>query len=35
MTRYVWRVGALAELPPEEVARYVAPTVQRYLSRKL
>ena len=35
MTRYVWRVGALAELPPEEVARYVGPTVQRYLSGKL
>jgi AcrR family transcriptional regulator len=35
MTRYVWRFGALAELPPEEVARYVAPTVQRYLSGKL
>ena len=35
MTRYVWRIGALAELPPDEVARYVAPTVQRYLSGKL
>jgi AcrR family transcriptional regulator len=35
MTRYVWRIGALSELSPEEVARYVAPTVQRYLSGKL
>jgi len=35
MTRYVWRFGALAELPPDEVASYVAPTVQRYLSGKL
>ena len=35
MTRYVWRFGALAELSPEEVARYITPTVQRYLSGKL
>ena len=35
MTRYVWRIGALSELSPEEVARYVGPTVQRYLSGKL
>jgi len=35
MTRYVWRNGALSELSPEEVVRYVAPTVQRYLSGKL
>jgi AcrR family transcriptional regulator len=35
MARYVWKVGALAELPPEDVARYVAPTIQRYLSGKL
>ncbi len=35
MTRYVWRIGALAELSTEEVARYVAPSVQRYLSGKL
>jgi Tetracyclin repressor-like, C-terminal domain len=35
MTRYVWQFGALAELPAEEVARYVAPTVQRYLSGRL
>jgi AcrR family transcriptional regulator len=35
MARFVWRVGALARLPSEEVARYVAPTVQRYLSGRL
>ena len=35
MTRYVWGIGALSELPAEEVARYIAPTVQRYLSGKL
>ena len=35
MTRYVWRVGALAEVTAEEVARYVAPTIQRYLSGPL
>ena len=35
MTRYVWRIGALAELSTEEVSRYVAPSVQRYLSGKL
>jgi AcrR family transcriptional regulator len=35
MARYVWQVGALAELPPEDVVRYVAPTVQRYLSGTL
>jgi hypothetical protein len=35
MTRYVWGIGALSELPAEEVARYIAPSVQRYLSGKL
>ena len=35
MMRYVWRFGALSELPPEEVVRNVSPTVQRYLSGKL
>ncbi len=35
MTRYVWRVGALAEIDAADVARYVAPTIQRYLSEPL
>jgi hypothetical protein len=35
MTRYIWRVGALAHLAPGDVARYVAPTVQRYLAGRL
>jgi AcrR family transcriptional regulator len=35
MARYVWQVGALAQLPPEDVARYVAPALQRYLSGRL
>lgn len=35
MTRYVWRVGALADLTPQQVARYVAPTIQRYLTGPL
>jgi AcrR family transcriptional regulator len=35
MARYVWRVGALAEVTPDEVVRYVAPTIQRYLSGRL
>lgn len=35
ITRYVWRVGALADLTPEEVAKHVAPTIQRYLSGPL
>ena len=35
MTRNLWGIGALSELPAEKVARYIAPTVQRYLSGKL
>jgi AcrR family transcriptional regulator len=35
MARYVWQVGALASLPSEDVVRYVAPTIQRYLSGRL
>jgi hypothetical protein len=35
MTRYVRRVGSLSELSPGEVSRYIAPTVQRYLTGKL
>jgi AcrR family transcriptional regulator len=35
MTRYVWRVGALAELSNEEVVRYIAPTIQRYITGAL
>ncbi len=35
MARYVWQVGALHQLPSEDVVRYVAPTVQRYLSGRL
>jgi hypothetical protein len=32
MTRYVWRVGAIADLSAEDVARYVVATIQRYLN---
>jgi Tetracyclin repressor-like, C-terminal domain len=35
MARYVWRVGALAELDRDQVVRYVAPTIQRYLTGRL
>jgi AcrR family transcriptional regulator len=35
MARYVWRVGALAELDRDQVARYVSPTIQRYLTGRL
>jgi AcrR family transcriptional regulator len=35
MTRYVWRVGAIAELGAEDVSRYIGPTIQRYLSGPL
>jgi AcrR family transcriptional regulator len=35
MTRYVWKVGAIAQLPPDEVVRLIAPTVQKYLTGKL
>ena len=35
LLRYVWRVGALADLPSAEVVRAVGPAVQRYLSEPL
>jgi AcrR family transcriptional regulator len=35
MTRYVWKVGAIAQMPPEDVVGYIAPTIQRYLTGKL
>jgi AcrR family transcriptional regulator len=35
MARYVWRVGALAELDRDQVVRYVAPTIQHYLTGRL
>jgi hypothetical protein len=35
MARYVWRVGALAELHRDQVVRYIAPTIQRYLAGRL
>lgn len=35
MSRYVWKVGALAELPSERVIALVAPTIQRYLTGSL
>jgi AcrR family transcriptional regulator len=35
MARYIWRVGALAELDRDQVVRYVAPTIQRYLTGRL
>lgn len=35
MTRYVWRVGVLADLSPEEVGILIAPAVQRYLTGPL
>jgi AcrR family transcriptional regulator len=35
MARYIWRVGALAELDRNQVVRYVAPTIQRYLTGQL
>lgn len=35
MARYVWHVGALAELDRDQVVRYVAPTIQRYLTGRL
>lgn len=35
MARYVWGVGALAELDRGQVVRYVAPTIQRYLTGRL
>ena len=35
MARYVWHVGVLAELDRDQVIRYVAPTIQRYLTGRL
>jgi hypothetical protein len=35
MARYVWGVGALAGLDRDQVVRYVAPTIQRYLTGRL
>jgi AcrR family transcriptional regulator len=35
MARYVWRVGALAELDRDQVVRYIAPAIQRYLTGRL
>jgi AcrR family transcriptional regulator len=35
MTRYVWKVGALAQMSSEDVVRYIGPTIQRYLTGKL
>lgn len=35
MTRYVWRIGAVAHLSRDEVVRLFAPTVQRYLTGRL
>jgi AcrR family transcriptional regulator len=35
MTRYVWRVGALADLSPEAVSTLVSPVIQHYLTGPL
>ena len=35
MTRYIWRVGAIATLAPDQVIRHIAPTIQRYLNGEL
>jgi hypothetical protein len=35
MARYIWRAGALAELDRDQVVRYIAPTIQRYLTGRL
>jgi AcrR family transcriptional regulator len=35
MTRYVWRVGALADLPPRTVSNLISPVIQRYLTAPL
>jgi hypothetical protein len=35
VTRYVWRLEPIRSMPDEDVIRYVAPTIQRYLSRRL
>jgi AcrR family transcriptional regulator len=35
ITRYVWRVSALATMPSDQVVDPIAPTVQRYLNGRL
>ncbi len=35
ITRYVWKVGVIATMPPDDVIRYIAPTIQRYLTGRL
>jgi AcrR family transcriptional regulator len=35
MTRYVWKVGAIADLSAKDVTRYIAPTIQHYLAGSL
>lgn len=35
MTRYVWSIAPMADLPPEDVVRLFAPTIQRYLTGPL
>ena len=35
MTRYIWRIGAIATIPSPQVIDLIAPTVQRYLTGKL
>jgi hypothetical protein len=35
MIRYVWRVGALAELSPGTVSKLISPVIQRYLTGPL
>jgi hypothetical protein len=34
-TRYVWRVGTIAQMPAEDVVTYRATTIQRYPTRPL
>jgi AcrR family transcriptional regulator len=35
MTRYVWKIGALKDLPSDVVVRLIAPTIQHYLTGSL
>jgi AcrR family transcriptional regulator len=35
MSRYVWRVGALAEMSPEEISKLMSPVIQRLLTEPL
>jgi Tetracyclin repressor-like, C-terminal domain len=35
MTCYVWKAGAIAQMSSEDVVRYIAPIIQRYLTGKL